>query len=114
MTIARDTHRQLDRAYAESEARDERTRMNNVSSDPPDIARPTRWRKDPTVSGGKSEPKVLLLELVQRTSAKGTIYLTGWMAKARLVGFLAPEPNERGDQVWRIYVQEPQPRETKP
>ena len=78
-----------------------------------DIARPRIWRKDATVSGSRSKGKVLLLELVQRTSAKGTIYLTGWMAKARLVGFLAPEPNERGDQVWRIYVQEPQPRENR-
>ncbi len=104
---ARDTHRQLDREHSEAMARD------GGNDGQADIARPRIWRRDATVSGGRSEPKVLLLELVQRTSAKGTIYLTGWMAKARLVGFLAPEPNERGDQVWRIYVQEPQPRENR-
>src|SRR5215212_3493979 len=97
----------MDRAAMEAEARD-----GGETSRRGEVYRPTRWRQDATVSGGQ-QGKVLLLELAQRTSAKGTVYLTGWMAKARLVGFLAPEPNERGDQVWRIYVQEPQPRETK-
>jgi hypothetical protein len=77
----------MDTAAAEAMARD------GGADGTSDIARPRRWKTD-NVSGGKSEPKVLLLELAQRTSARGTVYLTGWMAKVRLVGFLAPEPNE--------------------
>jgi hypothetical protein len=38
---------------------------------------------------------VLLLELRERTSAKGLRYLSGWMGKARLVAF-ASEPDEEG------------------
>ena len=32
-------------------------------------------------------PKVLILELQERTSAAGNTYLSGWTCKARLVGF---------------------------
>jgi hypothetical protein len=52
-TYARDQHRQLDRAYAESEARDtnhgssqsyDRTDVSQGKDQPGDIARPRRWR----------------------------------------------------------------------
>jgi hypothetical protein len=52
--------------------------------------------------------KVLILELRERTSAKGTRYLAGWMGKARLVAF-AGEPDETGHRVWSIYAAEPEP-----
>jgi hypothetical protein len=51
-------------------------------------------------------PKVLLLELRERTSAKGTRYLSGWFGKARLVAF-AGEPDETGHRVWSVYASEP-------
>jgi hypothetical protein len=35
-------------------------------------------------AGGRREGKVLLLELAERTSAKSTRYLSGWLGKARL------------------------------
>ena len=53
-------------------------------------------------------PKVLVLELRERTSARGTRYLAGWMGKARLVAF-AGEPDERGHRVWSVYASEPEP-----
>jgi hypothetical protein len=54
--------------------------------------------------------KVLVLELRERTSARGTRYLAGWMGKAaRLVAF-ADEPDATGHRVWSVYVSEPEPR----
>jgi hypothetical protein len=55
-----------------------------------------------------NSPKVLLLELRERTSAKGTRYLSGWFGKARLVAF-AGEPDETGHRVWSVYASEPEP-----
>jgi hypothetical protein len=111
MTIARDTHRQLDRAYAENEARDGRTRIDNINSDLPDIARPTRWRTDSTVSGGR-QPKVLLMTLSERTSAKGRRYFSGWLGKASAVAFEG-EPDKFGNPTWDLYAAEPQPKAGK-
>ena len=48
-----------------------------------------------------NSPKVLVLELRERTSARGTRYLAGWMGKARLVAF-ADEPDETGHRVWSV------------
>jgi hypothetical protein len=115
-TYARDQHRQLDRDFAEAEARDathgssqsyNRTDVSHGKHEQPDIARERRWRQDATVSGGQREPKVLLVKLSQRTSGKGTLYLSGWMGSARLVGFLDKEPDKNGDPVWNVYAAEP-------
>jgi hypothetical protein len=59
-----------------------------------------------------SGSKVLVLELKERTSAKGTRYLAGWMGKARLVAF-AGEPDETGHRVWSVFASEPDPREDR-
>jgi hypothetical protein len=102
-TVARDQHRRLDREHAETCARD------GGSDGQPDIARPRRWRQD-AVSGNRSrEPKVLLMQLTQRTSGRGTTYMTGWLGKAKLVAFKG-EPDEQGNERWDIYAAEPQPR----
>jgi hypothetical protein len=77
-------HRHLDTAQAEVQARDGE-------------------------AGGRREGKVLLLELRDRTSAKGTRYLSGWLGKARLVAF-AGEPDETGHRVWSVYCSEPEPK----
>jgi hypothetical protein len=104
-TYARDTHRQLDGDYAE--ARDGHDLENR------EIMRPRRWRQD-NVSGGRSDgPRVLLVKLTQKRSAKGTTYLSGWMGAARLVGFLGREPDKDGNQVWCVYAAEPQPKAGK-
>jgi hypothetical protein len=99
--VARDQHRRLDRAYAEVEARD------GSDDGQADIARPRIWRRDSTVSGGQREPRVLLVKLTQKMSAKGTVYLSGWMGAARLVGFVDKEPDKDGNQVWNIFAAEP-------
>jgi hypothetical protein len=105
----RTLHATLDRQSAEAEARDVHTVEEEDSNlYRPDIARPRKWSRD--IVSAPQEPKVLLLELTQRTSAKGTMYLAGWCQKARVVGFLAPEPNEHGEPVWRIYLQQPSPQ----
>jgi hypothetical protein len=96
MTIARDTHRQLDRAFAEAQARD------GGSAGQGDIARPTRWRSD--VVSGPQEPKVLLLELSERISSKGWKYMAGWLGKASVVAFEAEEPDKFGNKMWRVFV----------
>jgi hypothetical protein len=49
--------------------------------------------------------KVLLIELRERTSASGNVYLSGWLGKASVVGFLDRESEEK---VWRIFVSTPQ------
>jgi hypothetical protein len=57
-------------------------------------------------------PKVLLVALKERTSAKGTRYLQGWLGKARLVAF-AGEPDDSGHRTWSVYASEPEPREDR-
>jgi hypothetical protein len=60
-----------------------------------------------------SGPKVLLTTLSIRTSAKGTVYLSGWLGKASVVGF-AGEPDKYGNNTWNIYAQEPEARGDAP
>jgi hypothetical protein len=57
-----------------------------------------------------SGPRVLLMTLSERTSAKGTAYLSGWLGKARFVGFKAKDPDKYGNERWDIYAQEPEPK----
>ena len=51
---------------------------------------------------------MLLVELRERTSAKGLRYLAGYMGKARLVAFPS-EPDETGHRTWSVYASEPLP-----
>jgi hypothetical protein len=100
-TVARDQHRRLDRDFADAEARD------GGPDGQADIARPRQWKRD-TVSGNRPDgPRVLLVKLTQKMSAKGTVYLSGWMGAARLVGFADREPDKDGNQVWNIFAAEP-------
>jgi hypothetical protein len=106
-TVARDQHRRLDRAYADAEARD------GGDDGQSDIARPRRWRQD-NVSGGRPrEPKVLLLQLSERTSARGNRYMRGWLGKAAVVAFQGAK-DEAGNATWDIYVSTPEPRDGRP
>jgi hypothetical protein len=52
--------------------------------------------------------KILLLELKERTSASGNTYLSGWLGKASVVGFLDRESDEK---VWQVYVSTPKQRD---
>jgi hypothetical protein len=110
-TYARDTHRQLDRAYAEAVARDGAAFPASAADSAPDIARPRRWRQDATVSGGR-QPKVLLMTLSERTSAKGRRYFSGWLGRASVVAFEG-EPDKYGNPTWDVYAAEPQPKAGK-
>jgi hypothetical protein len=101
--VARNQHRRLNRAYAEAEARD----GEDVGS--ADVHRPRRWRQESTVTGGP-QPKVLVLKLRQRVSARGNAYLDGWMGQAKLLGFKDAEPDKYGNEVWSIYAVTPQPK----
>jgi hypothetical protein len=60
-----------------------------------------------TETAQRPERRVLLLTLSERTSARGTVYLSGWLGKARLVGFKAKEPDKYGNEQWEIYACEP-------
>lgn len=53
--------------------------------------------------------KVLLLSLSERTSAKGNTYLSGWLGKAKVVGFRGED--DHGNPTWNIYVSEPERRD---
>jgi len=104
---ARAEHCRLDRAALEAEARD-----GGLAGAPADLYRPRRFR---TVDLSMTRPpahdaKVLLLELRERVSSRGTRYLSGWLGKASVVGFLADEPDDRGNPVWRVFVSTPEPR----
>ena len=48
-------------------------------------------------------PKVLFLNLWERTSAAGNTYLSGFFGKARVVGFRG-EPTADGTPTWDLYL----------
>src|SRR3954451_15544061 len=54
--------------------------------------------------------RVLLMQLSERTSAKGNRYLSGWLGKASVVAFQAEEPDRWGNPVWDLFVSTPEPR----
>jgi hypothetical protein len=54
-------------------------------------------------------PCVLLLTLSARTSAKGRLYLSGWLGKASVVAFPG-EPDKHGNPTWDLFVSTPEPR----
>lgn len=54
-----------------------------------------------------SAERVLLLELRERTSAAGNRYLSGWLGRASVVGFLDREAEE---PTWQVFVSTPTPR----
>jgi hypothetical protein len=49
-------------------------------------------------------PKVLLCTLWERTSARGNRYLSGYLGKAKLVGFKG-EPTPDGIETWNVFLQ---------
>ena len=49
-------------------------------------------------------PKVLIATLWQRTSGRGNEYLSGFLGKARIVGFRG-EPTADGIPTWDLYLQ---------
>ena len=59
---------------------------------------------------GQREPRVLLMKLSERVSAKGTKYFSGFLGQARLVAFLDQEPDKFGNPQWSVYAAEPPPR----
>jgi hypothetical protein len=56
------------------------------------------------MSGSNFGDKVLLTILWQRTSERGTEYLSRFLGKARIIGFRG-EPTADGVPTWDIYVQ---------
>jgi hypothetical protein len=48
--------------------------------------------------------KVLVATLWQRTSGKGNDYLSGFLGKARIIGFRG-EPTTDGTPTWDLYVE---------
>jgi len=51
-----------------------------------------------------SDQKVLITTLWQRTSGKGNEYLSGFLGKARIIGFRGA-PTTDGTPTWDLYVQ---------
>jgi hypothetical protein len=50
-----------------------------------------------------TDGKVLLTVLWQRTSERGVEYLSGFLAKARIVGFKG-EPSADGTPTWNLFI----------
>jgi hypothetical protein len=88
-------HRRMDVGFAEALARDDGELVEQHGA----VLRPGDRRKDMRTMDRPSQPKVLLLQLTQRTSGRGNAYLTGWLGKAKLVGFKG-EPDEYGNERW--------------
>ena len=57
-------------------------------------------------------PRVLLLTLSRRTSAKGNSYLSGYLGKTSVVGFPG-EPDKFGNETWDLFVS-PAPSRQQP
>jgi hypothetical protein len=57
-----------------------------------------------------SGPRVLLMRLSCRTSAKGTEYLSGYLGLARVVAFRGRELDRYGNETWDVYLSEPEPK----
>src|SRR4051812_47137481 len=55
-------------------------------------------------------PRVLLMQLSERTSARGNRYMSGWLGRASVVVFQAEEPDKFGNPVWDVFVSTPEPR----
>lgn len=108
MTNAKATtlHRRLDDAAAEAMSRDDGELIGRDGA----LMRPRDRRKDMQTMQRPKTPKVLLLTLSERTSATGNRYVSGWLGKARLVGFLADEPDAHGNPQWNVYAAEPESR----
>jgi hypothetical protein len=51
-----------------------------------------------------ADQKVLIATLWQRTSGKGTEYLSGFLGKARIIGFRGDHTAD-GTPTWNLYVQ---------
>ena len=54
-------------------------------------------------------PRVLLMQLSERTSAKGRKYMRGWLGKASVVAFES-EADKFGNPTWDVYVSTPEQR----
>jgi hypothetical protein len=93
----RQLHRELDRAGWQALARDRD---------------PGRMPAAGEVSV-MTNPRALLAVLSQRTSTRGQSCLSGWLGKARVIGFEG-DPDQHGNPTWRIFVAEPEPRDGPP
>jgi hypothetical protein len=59
-------------------------------------------------------PLVLMTQLSERVSANGTRYLSGYLGKARLVGFLDKDKDQYGNSVFKLFVQDNPSCDTHP
>lgn len=58
----------------------------------------------------RRQAKVLFATLVERTSGKGNVYLSGWAGASNLLAFRGDD-DDRGQPTWNLYLVERQPRE---
>jgi hypothetical protein len=99
-------HRRFDTSFAESLARDGRELVEHCGA----LILPWPRRNDMRTITGPREPRVLLMPLAERASGQGRRYFSGWLGKAKLVGFKG-EPDEHGKERWDVYAAEPEQRQ---
>ena len=105
--VGRGVHLILDRAFAEAMARDDR-RDDRYRG--PDIARPVRFRTKDLRMSDAVTAKVLLMQLSECLSNRGSRYLRGYLGKASVVAFESKEPDRFGRKCWDVYVSTPRPK----
>ena len=59
---------------------------------------------------GQPQAKLLLATLTECESARGNVYLRGWLGASNLVGFRG-EDDDQGRPTWNLYLVERQPKE---
>jgi hypothetical protein len=110
VTRAARAHGALDAAQAETMARDGRS-ANVADPGHGGALLPSRKRlTDLRTMDRPKRPRVLLTTLSVRTSAAGRQYLSGFLAKARVVAFEG-EPDRFGNPTWDLFLSEPEPRD---
>lgn len=104
MSHAARFHRELDRRAAQA-----------MGEAPGHALMRSRDRMKDQRSMTDRKSRVLLLEAEIRTSERsGRTWYSAWPGKARLIGFEADEPNDRGHRVIRFFAEEPEPRDGQP
>jgi hypothetical protein len=101
-------HRRFDREMAETAARDGGDALAPAPTTTRSVFRDLSRNRSRFKS--MNGAKVLLTTLSIRTSGRGNEYLSGWLGKARVVGFKAKEPDRWGNPCWDLYLSEPEQR----
>ena len=104
MTHASRFHRALDGAFSRALAHD------GGEPDHSCALLPSRHRLKDLQTMHTPRPRVLLLSMTERTSARGRKYMSGWLGKASVAAFPG-KLDANGHPTSEVFVSEPAPRD---